>query len=198
MNREELNELHYIAHIRSVPSIMVYGILSHRGAERLKHKSIAKSEIQERRAKKRVPGGLWLHDYANLYICARNPMLFVLVKTHERTELCVLRVSAEVLDMPGVVITDVNAAKDFVRFIPSPEGLSIVDKNSTFAEYWADANPIAAERKKGATMAEVLVPKQVDPSFITGAYVSCAKAEANLRATGAAIAVIIRPHLFFK
>ena len=41
------------------------------------HVSVAMPAVQDRRARKIVPGGRRLHGYANLYICARNPMMFV-------------------------------------------------------------------------------------------------------------------------
>ena len=71
MRREELEELHYITPIANVPSILTHGILSHRRAKRISLQSIAKAEVQEKRATVKVPGGRRLHEYANLYICAR-------------------------------------------------------------------------------------------------------------------------------
>ncbi len=71
MERHELQDLHYITPIGNVPSILQQGILSHAGASRLQHQSVAMQEMQDRRARVRVPGGRPLHEYANLYICAR-------------------------------------------------------------------------------------------------------------------------------
>ena len=65
--------------------------------------------VQDLRDKKQVPGGLQLHQYANLYFHARNPMLFK--RLNEVDSLCVLRISKEVL-AAGAVITDQNAASD--------------------------------------------------------------------------------------
>jgi hypothetical protein len=73
--------------------------------------------IQERREKKIVPGGRPLQEYVNLYIHARNPMLYVLQSRH--IDLCILRVSTEILDLPGVIITDSNASSDYARFAPA-------------------------------------------------------------------------------
>ncbi|MBX6773430.1 MAG: DUF4433 domain-containing protein, partial [Chloroflexi bacterium] len=115
MERRDIPELHYIVHIDNVPSIMTHGILSHRRAQRLEHISVANPSVQEIRDRKRVPGGRWLHDYVNLYLCARNPMLYVLVRTMGHDELCVLRVSAELLDLPTTIMTDGNAAKNYTR-----------------------------------------------------------------------------------
>ena len=123
MNRNDLLELHYITEISNVASIMAYGILSHKRAGRVKHNSVAMEEIQDRKA---VPGGRPLHEYVNLYICARNPMLYKLRSKH--AELCVLRINTDVLDLPGVVITDGNASSDYASFRAAPQGLKIVDQ----------------------------------------------------------------------
>jgi len=132
MNRNDLLELHYITEISNVALIMAYGILSHKRAGRVKHNSVAMEEIQDRRKRKAVPGGRPLHEYVNLYICARNPMLYKLRSKH--AELCVLRINTDVLDLPGVVITDGNASSDYALSRAAPQGLKIVDHALTFAE----------------------------------------------------------------
>lgn len=45
--------------------------------------------VQDRRREKRIPGGHLLHDYANLYFDAHNPMLSK-CRAHNDT-ICVLR-----------------------------------------------------------------------------------------------------------
>lgn len=75
MQRNELSELHFITPILNISSILTHGILSHTLAKKIGHHSIAMQEVQDRRKKVTIPGGKLLHDYANLYICARNPML---------------------------------------------------------------------------------------------------------------------------
>lgn len=196
MNRNELEELHYITTIRNVPSIMSKGILSHKRVKKINHNSVAMEDVQERREKKIVPGGRPLHEYVNLYFHARNPMLYVRQSQH--TDLCILRVSTQVLELPGVVITDRNASSDYARFAPAPKGLSIVDKDLTFAVYWTHADPFEAMRRKSAKCAGVLVPDRIDPAFIMGAYVSCTDAKDALEATGVGIWVTINSHLFFR
>src|SRR5215470_4652905 len=100
MQRHELLELHFITLVKTVPSILKLGVLSHNAAAKIGHESIAMTEIQDRRAKVKVPGGLALHDYANLYFHARNPMMYKRRARH--AELAVLRVSTSILDVPGV------------------------------------------------------------------------------------------------
>jgi hypothetical protein len=195
MEREDLEELHYITLICNVPSIMQHGILSHVRAERLRHQSVAMQEMQDRRAQVRVPGGRRLHEYANLYICGRNPMLYK--RLDQREQICVLAVSTDVLGLPDVVITDRNAGADFPQFRPAPDGLAIVDRAKTFADDWRHPNQIEYWQRKSAKCAEVLVPDQVDPRFVRGARVSCEEAKASLEALNTGLAVRIDRHLFF-
>jgi hypothetical protein len=109
-----------------------------------------------------------------------------------------LRVSPQVLELPGVVITDRNASSDYARFAPAPKGLAIVDKDLTFAVYWTHADPFEAMRRKSAKCAEVLVPDCIDPGHITGAYVSCQEANAVFEGLGIDMPVAISPFLFFQ
>jgi hypothetical protein len=197
VQRDELEELHYITPIANLPSILENGILSHFRAQKREHISVAMQVIQDRRSSVVVPGGRPLHEYANLYICARNPMLFLRRGQHE--ELCVLQVSPDVLDLPGVVVVSGNASSGYVRFGPGPRGLAVVDRDLTFAEYWTDPDEIERWRKKCAKCAEVLVPDSVDPEHITGLYVS---GEAGTQRVVALdipeIPITIDGHLFFQ
>lgn len=195
MERDELQELHYITPICNVPSIMQHGILSHVRAERLRHQSVAMQEVQDRRAPKSVPGGRPLHEYVNLYICGRNPMLYK--RLDQREQICVLAVSTDVLDLPDVVITDRNAGADYPQFRPAPDGLAIVDRARTFADDWRHPNQIEYWQRKSAKCAEVLVPDRVDPRFVRSAYVSCEKTKVSLEALNTGLAVRIHKHLFF-
>jgi hypothetical protein len=196
MQRSELAELHYITPIANLPSIFRLGILSHNRAKHVPHDSVAMNEIQVRRAKVTVPGGRKLHDYVNLYICARNPMMYK--RQAQYREICVLRITPDVIDLPGVVITDGNASGDYVRFSAAPKGLAIVDRDLTFADDWRDPDWIQYFRKKAAKCAEVLVPDEVKPVYITGAYVACQEAKAALEGMAKGIAVEINGHLFFR
>jgi hypothetical protein len=103
MERHDLAELHYITPIANLGSILEHGVLSHRRAQAFNPISVAMQEIQDLRAGRRVPGGLQLHDYANLYICARNPMFFK--RLTSRREICVLSLLPTALDLDGVVVT---------------------------------------------------------------------------------------------
>jgi len=195
MQRSELAELHYITPTANLLSILSRGILSYNRVKRVNHQSVAMNEIQDRRANVTVPNGRKLHEYVNLYICARNPMMYK--RQAQFKELCVLRVSPDVLDLPGVVITDGNASSEYTRFSAAPKGLAIVDRDLTFADDWRDPDEIRYFRKKVAKCAEVLVPDKVKPDYITGIYVACGETEAALQDLVKDVAVVINSHLFF-
>ncbi len=196
MRLEDLPELHFITPIQNVTSIMRYGILCNKKARRLHHRSVAMEVIQDRRACKAVPGGKALHDYVNLYMCARNPMMRKLADRH--MELCVLQVSPHVMDSPQAIVTDVNAASGYTVFLPAPEGLGRVSKDAVFAEYWTDQDEFRQWEKKRMKCAEVLVPDMVDSQFILGAYVSCDSAKDEMIATGFSLPITKDAHLFFQ
>ncbi|MBK9140202.1 MAG: DUF4433 domain-containing protein [Verrucomicrobia bacterium] len=196
MNREDVPELHYITPIANVASILEYGLLSHNRSKKLQHESLAMPEIQATRTKKVVPRGRPLHDYVNLYFHARNPMLYKRQAEHQT--LCVLRISATVLDLPNVAITDGNAASQYTAFRPSPDGLQYLNRQDVYAEWWTDSDPIVQWRKKSAKCAEVLVPDCIAPNNILGAYVSCEQAKAALAKVGFGLPIAIDAHLFFQ
>jgi hypothetical protein len=100
-------------------------------------------EIQERRTDKRIPGAGILHDYANLYFDAHNPMLSRL--RTENDDICVLRIDPKVLDLPGVIIADRNAASDWVRFFRVGEGLKALNRDRVFAKYWTHPENVFEE-----------------------------------------------------
>ena len=195
MTRQQLTELGYIVPLATVPLILAGGILSHKRASKVAHTSIASNEVQDIRAGKTVPGGRPLHDYANLYICPRNPMLYVKKAIHQ--EICILRVDPNVVDIPNAVVTDTNAARTFARFRPSPAGLAIVDYDLTFARFWTHQDPQEYYRRKGLKCAEVLVPDAVPRALIMGAYVSCTAGEVALSNLAVGLSVTVNSDLFF-
>ena len=197
MNRDRVDELHYIAAIGNVPSIIQHGILCHREAQKLPHHSVAMAAVQEIRHAKPVPPGTGtIHDYANLYFHARNPMMFTRKQHHQA--LCVLRVRNEVLDLPGVMVVDQNAASNYARFYGSPAGLAALDETTIYAVDWKDPDQIEYWRRKSARCAEVLIPDRVAPAFILGVYVSGAVGSAALAAVAPTLATTLNPSLFFQ
>jgi hypothetical protein len=199
MQREELKELHYITHLDNVSSIKERGLLCHRQASKIAHLSVADPGVQDRRKGKRVPGGLLLHDYANLYMTARNPMLYkVAIYDGRVDELCVIQVSDKILDLPEVVVTDMNAASPYCRFYPAPEGLAEVDSDRVFRHYWTDGDALEQWHCKKAKCAEVLAPESIDSSLLRGVRVGTRAAEVAVSAQEHSLPLTKDPELFFK
>ena len=180
----------------NVASVLIHGFLSYERAAKLPHHSVALQPVQDLRDKKHVPGGLKLHQYANLYFHARNPMLHK--RLPELNALCVLRVSTQVLALPGAVITDQNAASDYVRFY-APGQWQLLDWDDIFAMDWRHpGDQIAYWRHKSRKCAEALIPHKVEPRFLTGAYVVDVAAGARLAAFGCTLPIAADPVLFFR
>lgn len=120
--------------------------------------------------------------------------LFVLKDSH--LDLCVLRVATDVLDLPGVVIADRNAASGWARFDSAPQGLAAIDKELVFADWWNQS-----VEAKQVRWAEVLVPNEVPPRFVLGAYVSCEPARQcfdDLDLTEPRLPATINERMFYK
>jgi hypothetical protein len=191
-----VTELHCIMPIANVASVMANGLLSYERAAKLQHASVAMQPVQDRRDQKRVPQGLRLHQYANLYFHARNPMMFK--RLAEAPHLCVLRISTDVLALEGTVITDCNAASDWVRFL-HPRQWALVDFNDVFAADWRHpGNPPRYYQHKSRKCAEVLVPHRISPQMIIGARVLDQGAGARLTAQTDELPVTVDPVLFFR
>ncbi len=196
MNRQDITELHFITAIDNVPSILEHGILSNRRAAQLAHTSVAMEEVQDRRREKRIPGAGLLHEYANLYFDAHNPMLS---RRRDRNDtICVLRIDHAVLDDPGVIVADRNAASDYVRFYTAAAGIQALDKALVFARFWTNADdPYEAMRLKSIKCAEVLVPDSISPDLLIGAYVANQRALGAFEALGTRLPVVINSAMFF-
>jgi hypothetical protein len=191
-----VTELHCIMPMANVASVLAHGLLSYERAAKLPHRSVALQPVQDRRDQKHVPGGLKLHQYANLYFHARIPMLYK--RRPDANDFCVLRISTEVLALPGTVITDQNAASDYVRFY-APVQWQLLDWDDIFAMDWRHpGDPIAYWRHSSRKCAEVLVPHRVEGRFLIGAYVVDAVAQARLGGLECTLPITVSPVLFFR
>jgi len=197
MDRSDVKELYFITPIVNVPSIMEYGILSYNLSIKLPHCSVAMQEMQEKRMVKKIPGTKKkLHDYANLYLDAHNPMLSR--RRDQNDEICVLRINAEIIDLPNVIIADRNASSDYVRFYQVSRGLAAIDKDRLFVRYWTHPeNEYDEWAHKSIKCAEVLVPSKVEPRYILGAYVANQTALDNIKKLRMDLTVCIKSDIFF-
>lgn len=204
MNRTDLDELHCIIPLTNVPSVVTHGLLSHVRAQALPGgppKSVAAAHIQAIRSGVRVPQGRPLHEYANLYLYARNAMMSLILfkKWATAQELSVLRFHTDVLDIPLTVIADGNAASNYTSFRASPGGLAYINKGRCFADSWKHpTDQIDEWRHKREMCAEVLVPDVVPPEHLLGAWVVDAASKAALDSMGTGLPTALRPALFFK
>ncbi len=146
---------------------------------------------------KQIPGiDKRLHDYANLYFDAHNPMLSKL--RDKNNEICILWVNPKVMDLPGVIIADQNASSKYVRFYPVTEGLVAIDKNKLFAKYWTHPeNQYEEWAHKSVKCAEVLVPNKIEPKYITDAYMANPTALEAFKKLNVQLTVSIKTDIFF-
>ena len=192
-----LREFHCIMPIANVASVTKYGLLSYERAKKLEHRSVAMPDIQERRDMVRIPGaGRKLHHYANLYLDARNPMLFK--RKNEAGTLCVLRISTRACHIEGVVFADRNASSDYTRFLAFNQ-IDLLDLEAIYARDWRHPDDVIAYfRHKSQKCAEFLVPDRLPPEFIKGAFVVSITAKRYLQKTGFTLPIKIDADLFFS
>jgi len=136
-----------------------------------------------------------LHDYANLYFDAHNPMLSRLRDRND--SIAVLRIEPAVLDKPDVVICDRNASSDWARFFTVERGLDSVDAGIVFARFWTHQDQYAEWERKSKKCAEVLVPGSVDARFIFGAYVANQRALKAIDSLDLGLSVTVNVGMFF-
>jgi O-acetyl-ADP-ribose deacetylase (regulator of RNase III) len=197
--KAEIKSLYYITHIDNLGSIVQRGILSHNEVEsrQVPYRPVYDQAIVRSRRDKRTPAERSLWDYANLYLQARNPMMYRVVHEKGRGQLAVVGVKPSVLRLDDVLLTDGNAASGPTSFYSVPEGLEAIDQQWKViqAEYWRPD-----DGSKRRIMAECLVPNRVPPEHIHTIYV--ADHESQTRATqlivGAKIPVVPEPNMFFQ
>ncbi len=193
---DRITEFHNIMPISNMTSVMQHGLLSHARASQLNHADISLAEIQDRRDTKSIPQGRKLHEYANVYFHARNPMMSK--RRDEAQNLCVLRVSNEILNIPNVVVTDQNAASDYARFLaPDQMNRFTLDLDLIYASDWRHNDKISYWRHKSRKCAEVLVPDMIPVEYIFGVYVVNPQSAALLHQVGCHLPAEINSDLFF-
>ena len=187
--------LYNIQAMDNVPSIMQRGLLSNERASRISHVSIAMNEVQARRELVRIPNGLKLHQYANLYFDPWNPMLSR--KRSQNEEICILKFDRSVLDFEGVILSDKNASSDYAAFYGAEEGLENIDFDLVYARYWTDEDYYEQCRKKSIKCAEILVPYSISFDYVVCAAVVNEDAADRLEAIGFDRDIVVEPRVFF-
>ena len=196
MDRLEVDALFYIAAVENLVSILERGILCHNDAARIRHVDLSDPEVQRRRQARPLPNGMPLHAYANLYVNPRNAMMYRLAS--EKPEgVCLLEIEAAVLDLPGVLVTDQNAASDWRRVEPAPGGLAIIDRERTFTRDWSTYSGAELYRRKSATCAEILVPGRVPPRLLRRVRAPGTAVRAVCLAAGCRLEIALDRDVFF-
>lgn len=201
-----IKEFHYITPLENLTSILEMGILSHNLAEGVKAGDVSMSSVQRLRAHKLIPGELTggvsktVHDFANVYFNAQNPMLFKLKDTS--SNLCVLRIRKEALDLPDAIVADRNAATDEVQFFKAAEGTHRLALNVLFGPFWTSKFETPEENKRRGQLrcAELLVPGRIHPSYIGGLYVGSLETKKkveSLFSSTCPVSISIQPTFFF-
>lgn len=170
VSNEPLPSLFYIAHQDNLASILEHGILSHDqvDAKGLRHHRVDDAGIVERRRTRQTEDRRSLTSYANLYFQPRNPMMFRIKNEVDPAELVVLRIDASVVDLPGVHLTDGNAASSGTSIVPRKDVRRVRREINAASkmEWWTEA-----DGSKRRIMCEALVPDRVPPEYITNLYV---------------------------
>lgn len=192
----KIEEFHYITPIENIPSILERGILSYERIAAMPHSSIAMPEVQAKRDGVQIPGGLKLHQYANFYLHARNPMMYK--RQAEVDDLCVLQISTDARHLPDCVLADRNASSDYVRFLAIKDAREL-DLAAIYADDWRHPDDqIAYLRHRSIKCAEFLVPHHLPLKFVKGAYVVSQQSESELKEKGFNLPVTIDTNLFFR
>ena len=181
--------------IENIPSIMKRGLLSNERASHISHTSIAMSIIQERRDNIKVPNGLKLHQYANVYFDPHNPMLSA--RRSQNKSLCILKFDCCILDIPQVIISDRNASSDYASFFSPIQGIESIDFDLVYARYWTDDDYYAQMQKNSIKCAEVLVPYLIPYDYVTCAAVIDPDVAKKLEQVGFDREIVVEPRVFF-
>jgi len=197
VRRDEIDGLYNSFHVDNLESYIDRGVLSYMRAEHVPHRSVADPGVQETRAGKLVPPDRRpLHSYANLYVNPRNTVTYRFIRDTvdaggSADDICVMRLSTDVLDLPGVVVTDRNAAS-WPQWMTPDAGIAALDHADLFATYWSGKDH--AQRM----CAEVLVPDCVSPEFIQEVYVRSEVARKRAVPLCKSVPVTVKPSLFFE
>ena len=118
----------------------------------------------------------------------------------EDEDIVVLQIAPAVLNLPNVIITEINAAAGIKpRWHTATDGLPKLDVEKIYADSWIHPDPYEKRILKQHVMAEALVPRQVRPEHITGAYVVSQAVADNLSQSAPTLEnIMVLPYMFFQ
>lgn len=170
MIQPQIKNLYYITHINNIPSILENGILSHQQLldSQVEFTPIYDENIVNHRQHRLRSDTNTLWNYANLYFQPRNPMMYRVTKERSVNDIAIISIKPQVLEEPGIIITDGNAAHSQTQFYSLHEGLKKLKDNWKILqnEWWKDT-----DGSKRIIMSECLISKQVQPTLIDSIFV---------------------------
>lgn len=195
-NRTGRKYVYNITSIENVPSIIESGILCFNLAGKIPHNSIAIPTVQDRREQVTIPNGLKLHSYANLYFDYNNPMLYK--RKDVADNLCVLAVSASILNDPRCIVSDRNAATALAKFYSAVDGIQQINFKKVFEQYWVHDDQFEYANHKAIKCAEILIPYSVPYEYVVGAYVANHDAKNALQNAGFDRRIAVNAGVFYR
>jgi O-acetyl-ADP-ribose deacetylase (regulator of RNase III) len=202
MAKRSIKGFYYISHINNLPSILRYGILSHRQVEKqgFPFTRVYNPEIVANREARLTPAGKSLWDYANVYFQPRNPMLYKVISEIEKRDVVIIGVSPQILDTEGALISLGNAASTLSPILDVESGIETISD-----EYWSIINSDWWKTEDGTKrkiMAECLIPTQIPPTQLHSIYVInqavAEKIRPILKNYSLQLSVVVEPHMFFQ
>lgn len=189
LTSDDIDSIYYIVNIKNLVSILKHGILSHnaarqQGVYQAKH-DISDEGVQKIRHSKnffspRTHTKRKLHEYANAYLQPYNAMMMVIQKETSREELCVVRISRQILEdrKDEVVLTTKNAACHQAKFVaPQQWTLSPFSTKALTSTYLSGlpskqwAGRLTFLKAKQSRQSEALFPGKIEPHYINAVYV---------------------------
>jgi len=127
--------------------LLAYNVMLETGTN---YTNIAYENIQDRRARIRVPcgaGGV-LHDYVPFYFAPRSPMLYTInqgnVPNYTQGQAALIHLVSDVEDIDArgldFVFTDGHAVMQFTDFFDDLDYLGAIDWDVMESRYWSDTN----------------------------------------------------------
>jgi len=169
--------IYHFTHIEHLPSIIEKGFLSYNKRQMLQteHIDIAHQDIQQRRAKTKVPCGPrgTLHDYIPFYFAPRSPMLYAIhkgkVENYQQGQepLIYLVTTVQKVETKGqrFVFTDGHGIMALTEFFDNISHLDKVDWEVMKSRYWNDTQEYPDRCRRRA--AEFLAYEYLPWEFIT-------------------------------
>ncbi|MCD6230833.1 MAG: DUF4433 domain-containing protein [Dehalococcoidia bacterium] len=204
LKKYNIDQLHYIVHLRNMPSIFAQGILCHERVQNLDHYDFSNASVQRRRRRQVPKIGKEIHRYVPLFFTTHTPMQYILItnaptkgrkQSLSQEELVIIEINANrVFQLEGVFFTDGNAASKQTKFYSDVADLDKLDWDIIHLpnEYPQCYNS-DYQRKKAS---EVLVPDHVPIGFFDHIVVYSQDALIALKNQTNCYCVIDRSHYF--